>query len=82
MQNYSKAKHGGGEEVAATTVIAMTTAIASSSLVHLCPRLRRVEGRGWGTSHGDDKEEKLGKWPLHIVVAVLPTLPPHCAGMS
>ncbi len=54
----------------------MTTAIASSSLVHLCPRLRRVEGRGWGASHGDDKEEKQGGWPLHIVANALLTLPP------
>ena len=74
-KNESKAKHGGGEEVAATTVIAMTTAIASSSLVHLCPRLRRVEGRGRGTSHGDNKEEKQGGWLSHIVVVALPTLP-------
>ncbi len=54
----------------------MTTAIASSSLVHLCPHLRRVEGRGWGVSHGDDKEEKQGGWPSHYVVIELPTLPP------
>jgi hypothetical protein len=60
--------------------MAMTTAIALSSLVHLCPRLRRVEGRGWGTSHGDDKEEKEGGWPLHIVVIALPTLPPPSGG--
>jgi hypothetical protein len=31
---------------------------------------------GWGTSHGDDKEEKQGGWPSHIVVVTLPTLPP------
>jgi hypothetical protein len=54
----------------------MTTAIASSSLVHLCPHLRRVEGRGRGASHGDDKEEKQGGWPSHIVIVALPTLPP------
>ena len=54
----------------------MMTAIASSSLVHLCPHLRRVEGRGRGASHGDDKEEKQGGWPSHIVVLALPTLPP------
>jgi hypothetical protein len=54
----------------------MMTAIASSSLVHLRPRLRRVEGRGQGTSHGDDKEEKEGRWPSHIVIVALPTLPP------
>jgi hypothetical protein len=54
----------------------MTTAIALSSLVHLRPRLRRVEGRGWGASHGNDKEEKEGGWPSHIVVIALPTLPP------
>jgi hypothetical protein len=53
----------------------MKTAIAFSSLVHLHPRLRRVEGREWGASHGDDKEEKQGGWPSHIVVIVLPTLP-------
>jgi hypothetical protein len=56
--------------------MAMMTAIASSSLVHLCPRLRRVEGRGRGASHGNDKEEKEGGWPSHIVIIVLPTLPP------
>jgi hypothetical protein len=56
-------------------VLAMMTAIASSSLVHLCPHLRRVEGRGWGASHGDDKE-KQGGWPSHIVIVTLPTLPP------
>ncbi len=54
----------------------MMTAIASSSLVHLCPHLVRVEGRGWGASHGDDKEEKEGGWPSHIVIIALPTLPP------
>jgi hypothetical protein len=58
----------------------MTTAIASSSLVHLCPRLRSVEGRGQGTSHSDDKEEKEGEWPSHIVVVVLLTLPPLSGG--
>ncbi len=52
----------------------MTTAISSSSLVHLCPRLRRVEGRGQGASHGDNKEEKEGGWPSHIVIVALPTL--------
>jgi hypothetical protein len=57
-------------------VIAMMTAIASSSLVHFRPRLRRVEGRGRGASHGDDKEEKQGRWPSHIVVVALPTFPP------
>jgi hypothetical protein len=57
-------------------VIAMTTAIASSSLVQLHPCLRRVEGRGRGTSHSNDKEEKEGRWPSHIVVVALPTLPP------
>ena len=56
------------------------TAIASSSLVHLCPRLRRVEGRGWGASHGDNKEEKEGRWPLHIVIVALPTLLPPSGG--
>ena len=56
--------------------MAMTTAIALSSLVHLCPHLRRVEGRGQGTSHGDDKEDKEGGWSLHIVIIALPTLPP------
>ncbi len=55
----------------------MTTAIASSSLVHLCPPLKRVEGRGRGTSHGDNKEEKQGGWPSHIVIVALPTLPPQ-----
>jgi hypothetical protein len=60
--------------------MAMTTAIASSSLVHLRPRLRRVEGRGRGTSLGNDKEEKKGRWPLHIVVIALPTLPPPLGG--
>jgi hypothetical protein len=79
-KNESKAKHGGGEEVAATTVIAMMTAIASSLLVHLRPRLRRVEGRGRGASHGDNKKEKQGGWPSHIVVIVLPTLPPPSGG--
>ncbi len=54
----------------------MTTAIALSSLVHLHPRLRRVEGRGRGASQGNDKEEKQGGWPSHIVVVALPTLPP------
>ncbi len=52
------------------------TAIASSSLVHLRPRLRRVEGRGRCVSHGNNKEEKEGGRPLHIVVVALPTLPP------
>jgi hypothetical protein len=61
-------------------VMAMTTAIALSSLVHLCPRLRRVEGRGRGASHGDDKEEMEGRWPSHIVVIALPTLPPPLGG--
>ena len=56
--------------------MAMPTAIASSSLIHLRPRLRRVEGRGRGASHVNDKEEKEGRWPLHIVVIALPTLPP------
>jgi hypothetical protein len=60
--------------------MAMTTAIAPSSLVHLCPRLRRVEGRGWGTSHGNNKEEKEGGWPSHIVVIALLTLPPPSGG--
>jgi hypothetical protein len=54
----------------------MRTAIVSSSLVHLCPCLRRMEGRGRGTSHGNDKEEKEGGWPSHIVIIALPTLPP------
>jgi hypothetical protein len=58
----------------------MTTAIASSSLVHLRPRLRRVEGRGRGASHGNNKEEKQGGWPSHIVVVALPTLPPPSGG--
>jgi hypothetical protein len=58
----------------------MLTAIASSSLVHLRPRLRRVEGRGRGASHGDDKEEKQGGWPSHIVIIALPTLPPPSGG--
>ncbi len=58
----------------------MTTAIALSSLVHLCPRLRRVEGRGRGASHGDNKEEKQGGWPSHIVIFVLLTLPPPLGG--
>jgi hypothetical protein len=61
-------------------VIAMMTAIASSSPVHLCPCLRRVEGRGQGASHGDDKEEKEGGWPLHIVIVALPTLLPPSGG--
>jgi hypothetical protein len=60
--------------------MAMTTAIASSSLVHLCPRLRKVEGRGRGTSHGNDKEEKDGGWPSHIVVIKLRTLSPPLCG--
>jgi hypothetical protein len=76
VENESKAKHGGGEEVAATTVIAMTTAIALFSLVHLHPCLRRVGRRGRGVSHGNDKEEKQGGRPSHIVVLALPTLPP------
>ncbi len=54
--------------------MAMTTAIASSSLVHLHPRLRRVEGRG--PSDGNDKEEKEGGWSSHIVIFALLTLPP------
>ncbi len=54
----------------------MTTAIASSLLVHLHPCLRRVEGRGQGASHCDNKEEKQGGWPSHIVIIALPTLPP------
>ncbi len=58
----------------------MTTAIASSSLVHLRPRLRRVEGRGWGASHGNNKEEKEGGWLSHIVVVALPTLFPPLHG--
>jgi hypothetical protein len=58
----------------------MTTAIALSSLVHLHPRLRRVEGRGQDASHGNDKEEKQGGWPSHIVVVALPTLPPPLGG--
>jgi hypothetical protein len=58
----------------------MTTAIALSSLVHLHPHLRRVEGRGWGASHGNDKEEKQGGWPSHIVAVVLLTLPPPSGG--
>ena len=58
----------------------MTTAIASSSLVHLRPHLRRVEGRGWGASHGNNKEEKEGGWPSHIVPVALPTLPPPLCG--
>ncbi len=56
------------------------TAIASSSLVHLRPCLRRVEGRGRGASHGDNKEEKEDRWPLHIVIVALPTLPPPLGG--
>jgi hypothetical protein len=60
--------------------MAMTTAIASFSLVHLCPRLRRVEGRGRGASHGNDKEEKEGGWLSHIVVIALPTLSPPSGG--
>ncbi len=56
--------------------MAMMTAIASSSLIHLRPRLRRVEERGQGASHGDDKEDKEGGWSLHIVIIALPTLPP------
>ncbi len=52
------------------------TAIASSSLVHLCPHLRRMEGRERGASYGNNKEEKEGGWPLHIVIVALPTLPP------
>jgi hypothetical protein len=39
-----------------------------------------VEGRGRGASHGNDKEEKQGGWPLHIVVVALPTLPPPSGG--
>ncbi len=58
----------------------MTTATASSLLVHLCPRLRRVEGRGQGTSHSDDKEKKEGRWLSHIVIIALPTLPPPLSG--
>jgi hypothetical protein len=58
----------------------MMTTIASSSLVHLHPRLRRVEGRGRGASHGDNKEEKQGGWPSHIVIIALPTLPPPSGG--
>jgi hypothetical protein len=61
-------------------VIAMTTAIASSSLVHLCPCLRRMERRGWGAPHGNNKEEKQGRWQSHIVVVALPTLPPPSGG--
>jgi hypothetical protein len=60
--------------------MAMMAAIAFSSLVHLCPRLRRVEGRGWGVSHGNNKEEKEGGWLSHIVVIVLPTMPPPTSG--
>jgi hypothetical protein len=60
--------------------MAMMTAIASSSLVHLCPCLRRVEGRGRGAFHGNNKEEKEGGWPSHIVVIALPTLPPPSGG--
>jgi hypothetical protein len=60
--------------------MAMKTAIASSSLVHLRPRLRRVEGRGQGASHGNDKGEKEGGWPLYIVAIALPTLPPLLGG--
>ncbi len=56
------------------------TAIALSSLVHLCPRLRRVEGRGWGASHGNNIEEKQGGWLLNIVIVPLPTLPPPLGG--
>ena len=56
------------------------TAIASSSLVYLRPRLRRVEGRGQGASHGNDKKEKQGGWQSHIVVIALPTLPPPSGG--
>jgi hypothetical protein len=59
--------------------MAMTTAIASYSLVHLHP-FRRVEGRGRSASHGDGKEEKEGGWPSHIVVLALPTLPPPSGG--
>jgi hypothetical protein len=58
----------------------MTTAIASSSLVHLHPHIRRVEGRGPGASHGNDKEEKQGGQTSHIVVVKLPTLPPLSGG--
>jgi hypothetical protein len=61
-------------------VIDMMTAIASSSLVHLCPRLRRVEGRGQGASHGGDKEEKEGGWLSNIVVVALPILPSLLGG--
>ncbi len=61
-------------------MIAMTTTIALSSLVHLCPRLRRVEGRGWGASHSVDKEEKQSGWPSHIVIVALLTLPPPSDG--
>ena len=60
--------------------MAMTTAISLSSLVHLCPRLRRVEGRGRGTSQGNDKREKEGGWPAYIVIIALPTLPPLSGG--
>ncbi len=56
------------------------TDIASSSLVKLCPCLRRVEGRGRGASHGDNKEEKEGGWPSHIVVIALPPLSPPSGG--
>ncbi len=31
-------------------------------------------------SHGNDKEEKQGGWPLYIVVVALPTLPPPSGG--
>ncbi len=61
-------------------MMAMMTAIASSSLVHLCPHLRRVEGRGWGASHSNGNKEKEGRWPSHIVVITLPTLPPPSGG--
>jgi hypothetical protein len=60
--------------------MAMKTAIPSSSLVHLCPRLRRVEGRGRGTSQGNDKREKEGGWPSYIVIISLPTLLPPSGG--
>ncbi len=31
-------------------------------------------------SHGNDKEEKQGGWPSHIVIVALPTLPPPLGG--
>ncbi len=39
-----------------------------------------MEGRGRGASYGNDKEEKEGGWPSHIVIVALPTLPPPSGG--